>query len=188
MGVMDDYVKKQEAASPSSAVDRVYTLDDKTTALIYLARYHGRASMAQTALKEERDLDVPVRTLHDWKSGEDFEHVARMYAQRLEDELIREARENAHAAAAVERQALAKLETIIDSQSLRVGDLAAAINAATSTKVKNIDKVLAMTGRPQVITESRDFSHIVEGLVQRGILRAETDPIEDAEIVDDPGT
>lgn len=179
MGVMDDYIAAHPAPEPPAAPpQRVYTLDDKTTALVYLARYHGRASMAHTALKEERGLDVPVTTLQAWKGGEEFEAVSRTFAQRLEDELIREARENAHAAAAVERQGLERIERMLEANNVRPSDVAAMVNAATATKVKNIDKVLAMTGRPQVITERRDFGNIVDALVQKGVLKLDVGPAD----------
>lgn len=187
MGVMDDYIKAHPASEPEPvALQRTYTLDEKTVALIMLARCYGRATAAHKALKEERGLEIPVATLQDWKNGEDYETLKRGYAHLLEEELVREARENAYAASGVERLGLERIELLLATGNIRASDVAAMVNAATSAKTKNIDKLMTLTGRPQVITESRDFSNIVEALLQKRVLTLDQGPaddIADAEVV-----
>ena len=196
MGVMDEWTSKtanaREEGERGAELDRVgeavaelkdhgFDFQDRVTMLLQLARFGSNMARTKRALAHEHGLLVETKMLRELRDSEDYEAFRKQFGMIMELRLVDEARSNAYAAANAERlaieQAVARMEKDASSQSPRLGaaELAGIANSMASIKAKNVDKFMAMTGRPTQITEHRDAGQIIEALVRKGVLKDSVD-------------
>jgi hypothetical protein len=123
-------------------------------------------------LREAFDLDVPVSTLRKWRDATHAEQYAKLQAdhgKEIEDAMIRDTRDLARAAAIAERMAIEKTIDELEQDRSRMDPAQAAV-AMSKVKQSNIDKMLALTGRPQSITEHRNATELLRALEAKGVL------------------
>ena len=144
-----------------------------SVALEALVRNGGQIPTTVKAL-DKAGLKVDARTLKQWRDethNAEYLEIERRVAQEIESEVISLARSNAHAAAAAEAKAIAKASEQLDRPHISAKDAASAANDLAKVKSANIDKMLVLTGRPSVISESRDMIAILQSLEKDGVLK-----------------
>ena len=111
-------------------------------------------------------LDVSDRTLRDWsyRYPERLEQLRAEQAHKVEERIVEECRNTATLAATVERAGLtADLEKIEKGDAR---DPSTSARNASVVKGINIDKMLALSGRPTQIIEKRNPAEIMRKLKQ----------------------
>lgn len=152
-------------ASPS------FTQEEIIKAITLLA---FRAGDFRTASKELRanGIEVTPERLKKWAEGEyaeDYKRIRDRYKHELEEEAVREMRAHVALAAKAERLAIEKAVERLE-QGKSVSPAQDALSMAR-VKKENIDKLLALTGRPQQIIEDRSAEQVVKSLIAKKILR-----------------
>ena len=169
MGVMNEWT-----ASKAPLPERTnHTEEEIGRALTTLVAFGGSPSNASRALKETFDLEISPSKLKSWR---DFTYADRYvalqtdHAAAIEEAIVRDTRDLARAAAQVERLAIEKAIDAIEDGNVRP-EVASqiALNMA-KLKQSNIDKLLALTGRPQAITEHRSAAEIIRALAAKGVV------------------
>lgn len=138
---------------------------DADTAMQTLAALYGDARAAAKVLWEMDGQDVSPELLESMRKGSHrgvYTRHADVLAPHLEDAIVREMREVAGRSLQLERRLLSKIEKDLDDG--QVQDPAKALTAVSKTKQTSVDKLLALTGRPTTITETRDAAQIVKKL------------------------
>lgn len=141
-----------------------------------LVAWAGNVTYASNYLKAEKGITISPSTLTDWKvrHGDRYDKLREQYRGQLEENLAHEMRDVARLAVETERLALQKSKQMLEADKERDPARAAA-NLATVAS-KNTDKLLALTGRPSQITESRDVGQILRSLVAKGVLSLPEEP------------
>ena len=171
MGVMGQYVEKTNPEPPK----RSYTPEDVTRALVTLA---VTGSPRQTS---ER-LEIPESTLRRWRDNvhaDQYRQLQRDHAAKLEQVIVEQVREAALVSGAIEREALDRLAQNL--HKLEPRDLANTIKNLKLTQGISIDKMLALTGRPTVITEHRNADELVAKLTAAGVIEGTAQEITSAD-------
>jgi hypothetical protein len=142
-----------------------------TEGLLAMVAWAGNASAASRYLASERKLQIKPATLSGWKQVHaiQYNELRDKYATQMEEQLAHEYREVARFAVEVERLALEKAQ-----QALYAGDERDPARAAANISrvaQSSTDKLLALTGRPTQITESRGIEEILRSLAARGVLQ-----------------
>lgn len=151
-----------------------YKPEDVQKALRALLAFGGSAGAASTALQVEYGLTVPPETLVQWRDIEHAEEYAGLqqeHGQDLEDAMVREIRDVTRQAMAVERLAIEKAASTL--ALARPAEAAQIALNMSKIKAGNIDKLLALTGRPQQITEHRSATELLRALQSKGVLALE---------------
>lgn len=135
-----------------------------------LVAWAGNAAAASRFLASERDLQIKPTTLSNWKQSHSIEYMELRdkYATQMEEQLAHEYRDVALTAMAVERIALDKAQIALLSGDEKDPARAAANIARVGQTAT--DKLLALTGRPTQITETRNLDEILRSLAARGVL------------------
>lgn len=158
---------------------RDYTLAEIQAGLISLAAHAGNAGPASRALAEQ-GIAIPVSTLRTWlrTRREEYDEIREKYGDQLEAEIARSLRESIAYTTRVAMKAVAVAEERLDLRK----DINPAQTAASLARVvgTNTDKLLALTGRPTVITEHRSAEEILRPLIERGVLSTVTTTEGDA--------
>lgn len=148
---------------------------DVQRALHALLAFGGSPSPASRALKDEFDLDISRDVLKRWRDttyADRYAALQREHGADIEQAIVRETRDLARSAALVERMAIDRaMDEILDGR-VRPEQLAQIALNMAKVKQSNIDKLLALTGRPQQITEHRDLDAIMRALAAKGLLEA----------------
>ncbi len=142
-----------------------------TQSLMAVVAANGNVSEAQRELTAA-GVEVPLATLRQWKNevhSEQYHRLTLRFTQELENEIIELARQNAKRAAEVTYDAVEA--TAKQLETGRVADPSATARNLAHVQTQNIDKVLAMTGRPSQITEQRDMKGLIETMIAKGILK-----------------
>jgi hypothetical protein len=120
---------------------------------------------------------IPEYTLKMWKEKhrEDYERVCRDVAPRLESIVVNESYARVIALGELEALAMEKLEAALRNDEIPARDLPGALRNITTSKAINVDKILALSGRPTQVIEHRSMPAIYERLSKLGAL---TKPVE----------
>lgn len=162
-----------------------YTEDHITKGLNALLAFGGSPAAASKALKQAFALAIPAKTLQTWRDSTHADRYAALQAEfgpEIEQAIVRDTRDLARAATTVERLAIEQAYEALESGAVRP-EVAAQI-ALNMSKVKqsNLDKLLALTGRPQQITEHRSAAEIIRALRAKGVVEvAELEAGDDTE-------
>lgn len=173
MSVMTDYTASRDAARRELERTRDYTEQDVTRGLNALIAFGGSPTQAAQALKDAFELDVPTSTLRTWRDATYAERYVALQAEHgheIEQAIVRDTRDLARAAAHVERMAIEKAVEAMQHTNLRATDAAQIAVNMSKLKQSNIDKLLALTGRPQAITEHRSAQELIRALAAKGVL------------------
>lgn len=144
-----------------------YTQEEITRGLMAMVAWAGKAVDASKSLKEQ-GLDVPTSTLRTWiqtTHSDEYQELRSKYAHKLEEALVRDMREVAIRATRAQQKAVEEAEKRLE----RGADTDPARTAAALSKVSqtSTDKLLALTGRPTAITETRGLNEILRSLAQK---------------------
>ena len=143
-----------------------------TLALTALANADGDTKATVEALKAE-GYEIGVKQLAKWRdeNAEAYRQIESRLAREREERVVAIARNNALAAAEGEAKAIAKAVEQLDRPHISAKEAASTASDLAKVKSQNIDKMLVLTGRPAVITESRDMIAIIKALEKDGVLR-----------------
>lgn len=155
-----------------SPTERGYTEQEIVRGLNALIAFGGSPTAASKALREAFDLEVPVSTLRKWRDATHAERYSKLQADhsaQIEEAMVRDTRDLARAAGLAERLAVEKVIEELESGNSRLDPSQAAVNMS-KVKQSNIDKMLALTGRPHQIVENRNAGEIIRALESKGVL------------------
>lgn len=143
-------------------------------ALKALLAFAGSPSAAAEAMKHQYGVTVDPKELarmRDHTHAERYAALQREYAADIEEAMVRELRELARAAMHGERMGIENAVKALPN----LPPVPAAQVALNLSKIKtsNIDKLLALTGRPTTITETRSAEDIMRALVAKNVLTLE---------------
>lgn len=153
-----------------------YTEHDIDRGLKALLAFGGSPTAAHRALKEAFELDIPTGTLKSWRDNVHAELYAKLqeeYGPEIEKAMVRDIRDLARAASTVERLAIEHALEALERGHVRPAEAAQIALNLSKVKQSNIDKLLALTGRPQQITEHRSAAEIIRALEAKGVLELE---------------
>jgi hypothetical protein len=102
--------------------------------------------------------------------AEAYAGLQNEHGAALEQAMVREVRDIARAAGYAERLAVEKVIEEMSKPTSRLDPATVALNMA-KIKDTNVNKLLALTGRPQEITEHRSPSDLLRALESKGILK-----------------
>lgn len=154
-----------------------FTERDITRGLNALVAFGGTPGPASRALKSTFDLDVSPGRLKTWRDhtyAERYVSLQVEHSEEIESAIIRETRDLARAAAIAERIAIESVLEQLDGGRLRAPEVAQVALNMSKIKQSNIDKMLALTGRPTAITEHRSAAEIIRALEAKGVLELGT--------------
>lgn len=150
---------------------RKVELDDRERAMVVLLALHGDANTASKVLEDDFGVFLSPDGLRAVRNGEGKEFYDKLQAEhatRIEEALVKDNRELAARATSVEKALLDRL-----MEDLRLGksvDAAKAVASVAKVKQTAIDKLLALTGRPQSITETRSAKELLKALEARRVI------------------
>lgn len=154
--------------APQETIDR---------ALFTLARYGDNAARAA------RELEMPERTLQDWRNihRERYDQIRNERILEVEQGLVDDFRNNAILSAQLHRAAT--LQALEQAQDGRLKDPAKAAQNASIAAGVATDKLLVLTDRPSQITEHRDGEQILQSLAAKAgvVLNGTAEEIDDAQ-------
>jgi hypothetical protein len=133
--------------------------------LLAIVASSGSPEDAYVKLTEE-GIDLPIESLTQIKLAhpERYRQLDEQYGRSLELEIILRARQNALRAVEIEAQLMEDMTTVGDREKPQ------ALRAIADVKAKNVDKVLALTGRPvDGKTNETDMGQLLKVLVDRGV-------------------
>ncbi|CAB4171649.1 hypothetical protein UFOVP1346_25 [uncultured Caudovirales phage] len=151
----------------SKAAAKRYTQAEVTQGLMAMVGWAGSASDAVKSLKVD-GLEIPSSTLRSWTKEthrDEYEELRGKYAGQMEDLLVKNYREMALRSSAVQMKAIEAAERRLDLGA----DTDPARTAAALSKVSQVstDKLMSLTGRPTVITETRGMNEILRSLASK---------------------
>ena len=151
----------------------LYSPEDIDKALYALLAL-GSPSAASRALDEAFGLEIKPATLTRWRTAthaERYAQLAENHGADIEAAMVRELRDIVMAATGVMREAIEKTAYAVENEPHRIRPTEFAQIAASMAKVQQqaIDKMLALTGRPQSITENRSAAEIIRALEAKGV-------------------
>lgn len=151
----------------SRAPAKRYTAEEITQGLMAMIGWAGSAADAHKSLAAE-GLEIPTSTLRKWVKEthrDQYEELRGKYAAQMEELLVKNYREMALRASAVQMKAVEAAEKMLDTGQ----DRDPARTAASLSKVSQVstDKLMSLTGRPTVITETRGVNEILRSLAQK---------------------
>lgn len=168
---------RKELAAVKANKGSDYTEEDVTRALYALIAFGGNPTPASRALDAAFDLKIAVSTLRSWreaKYADRYTELQTEHGQDIEQALVRDTRDLARAAAAMTRDAIAKTAELMEDPRLRATEAAQIAASMAKVQQTNIDKLLALTGRPQAITEHRSAQDIIRALQAKGVIEIES--------------
>lgn len=145
-----------------------YTQEAINKALFTLVACGGSARMAGKVLADE-GFPIPWKTLQDWKTRHStvYNELRDKHGEELEAAAIREMRETILAAGEAERLAIEKAYRRLAADDDH--DPAKSAQYLSKVKENNVNKMLALSGRPEKVTEQRNVNQILRSLNQLGI-------------------
>jgi hypothetical protein len=144
---------------------------ERETAMSVLASLAGDTQTTARVLEDQYSIFVNADTIQSWRSGpcrDLYRRYQEEYAPKLEEALVREAREVAGRAMILERRLLDETERQLSTG--KMNDPAKAAANISRVKQSAIDKLLSLTGRPTTITQHQDAAEIIRALEGRGVL------------------
>jgi hypothetical protein len=144
-----------------------YTPAQVTKALMALAAHGGSVAKAAEELVDEEFM-VPASTLRHWRDdvhAEQYRRLAEEYGGKLEREALELMRRNMRKAAELEEELIEAMAHVPAEQKPQ------ALRALADSKAKNVDKILALTGRPSSGEKPLDLQGLLRGMEGRGYLK-----------------
>ncbi len=163
-------------------MDTGYTMEQVVEALTTLVNCRGNLTRAA------EQTGIHANTLSTWSQErypERYMEIEDRFGREIEQQIVMEARDIALKAGQAERVGIEKVMEEIENGSLTGRELAQATYALSKIKSTNVDKVLALTGRPtnpQGKGSVTDALAVVRELQSSGLLQV----VNEAESV--PGT
>lgn len=151
---------------------RTYDQQDISKALTVLAFKAGNYSQTIATLKE-MGLEISQARLKGWAErdhADQYKNIREKYQGEFEAEAVRDMRDQMRAAAEAERLLIQKAVDLVDKTFSAKDASVAALNMAR-IKQTNVDKLLALTGRPSTIIEDRGVEPVIESLIAKKILK-----------------
>jgi ATP:corrinoid adenosyltransferase len=153
-----------------------YSPEMVTKALMQLVANGGNLKRTTNELIDD-EFQVPESTLRYWRDEEHSEQYRRLddeYGRRLESEAIDAARQLIAKSDDLQHDLLDQIKSKLDEGKLDTRDLGQTLRAATDTKAKNVDRLLALTGRPVhgQVAGASDIVTLVEQMIAKGYVRA----------------
>jgi hypothetical protein len=102
-------------------------------------------------LEASRRTEIGYSTLRGWAQetySDRYQEIEQRFGQEIEQQIVMEARDTAHLAARAVRTGVEKTLEEIQNGELKGRELAQATYALAKIMGTNVDKVLALTGRP----------------------------------------
>ncbi len=132
---------------------------------------HPTLEQAVEYLKEAHSIYTTVATLQKKtvKCRPELEEIREQLAPRVEAIRANDMLDNAGLATELERMCMERLQ--IQLEQGRVKDPARVARDLADLKAKNVDKRLAVQGRPTQITETRNLAEIVKAMEGMGIAK-----------------
>lgn len=151
------------------------TQADITTALTILAMQGGDAKKASKEIKGLGEAGLrKLAADHE----DDYRRIQDRVKGQLEEDAIRTMRERLAQAAEGERLAIQKvIDGLHGANFIRPSEAAQTALSMSRVKATNMDKLLAMTGRPNHIIEDRTAQEAVRSLVHKRVLRVVEDDV-----------
>jgi hypothetical protein len=174
VSVMTEWSEKNRRPDPAQGTHRTYTMDEVQKGLNALLAFGGSPSAASKALEETYGLTVPMGTLRTWRDtthADTYSALQNQHGPAIEQAMVREVRDLARAAALAERLAIEKVTLELEKEHSRLDPAQAALSMS-KVKDTNVNKLLALTGRPSQITEHRSANELLRALEARGVLKA----------------
>lgn len=155
------------------AVVVTFTEEEVDNALLALIAL-GSPTQASRALDDVYGLEIKPDTLTRWRKSTHATRYAQLqenHAADIENAMVRDLRDIVKAATELMRDAIEKTAYVVENESHRIRPTEMAQIAASMAKVQQtaIDKMLALTGRPQSITETRSAADIIRALEAKGV-------------------
>ncbi len=143
-------------------------LETVNKALVALVTCGGSSRIARNVLTDA-GINVQVTTLDAWKVkfSDAYNKLRIEHGDELEGLAILEMRETIVAAGEAERLAIEKAHANLIAN--RDPDPAKSAQYLSKVKENNVNKMLALSGRPEKVTEQRNVSQILKSLDQLGI-------------------
>lgn len=150
--------------------------DPKMEALAALVENRGNVA------KTSREIGMSESSLRRLRGEHEdtYHQMETVWARVVENEILQRARANAREAGEVVEMAIGKARELVDTSRIGAAELARIARDMSQVHSQNVDKVLTLTGRPAVITESRELVALVESLEADGVLKVKQ-PKADAE-------
>lgn len=150
-----------------------YTPEQIDVALLALAGCGGNAAEAarQLAAADAEPVPgkdvaaIPERTIREWRAGVHagrFVELSQKHGRRIEESIAVQAREVLLRIGEVEILALEKTKEKLESGD--VSDPSTVLRNLATTKGINTDKLMTLTGRPNVITHERSAEDILKAI------------------------
>jgi hypothetical protein len=150
-----------------AGTDLDFSPEQVTRALRELVAHAGDPTAAAEALVDD-EFQVPVATLRRWKRdthAEQYRRLEEEYGRELERIAAEQARATIVRAGQIERDLLERVKDAppdVAPQALR---------AAADVKSKNVDKLLALTGRAGMAPAPSDFGSLLRHMQARGYVK-----------------
>ena len=157
-----------------------FSQEDIDRSLEALVAWAGNGEEAIRWLQENNpgDWRIPTSTtLRHWSRTthwERFEQIREQWSTMRERSISNDMRDAAQEA--VEAQRLAVVRARERLEAGRDDDPARSAANLARVAQSNVDKLLALTGRPSQITESRNAEEILRSLVAKGVLQLPEEP------------
>jgi hypothetical protein len=129
----------------AGGLDPGYTMEQVVEALTVLVNCRGNLTRAA----EQTGITAP--TLSTWaqeRFPDRYMEIEERFGREIEQRIVMEARETAFMAGEAERKGIQQVMKEIEAGEITGRELAQATYALSKIKSTNIDKVLALTGRP----------------------------------------
>lgn len=136
-----------------------FTEDQQVQALLALVKHDGNVTAAAKAAHLDRD------EVDRWVQSGAFAEARRSFQAHLEKELVAEALEQSIRLTRIGKEAATRLEGLMKHPAVKAQEMAAVLDKVESAKAKNLDKMLALQGRPGQIIERHDFQTTVKALI-----------------------
>lgn len=157
---------------------REYTDEERHEGMLALAACAGSSRRASAVLAEH-GIEISEGTLRAWgrKHRDEYDRLREQFAPKMEQELVRIARETAVYAAEVERKAIELAERKLDNGT----DYDPAKTAVAMSRVKAtaIDRLFTLTGRPQTIVAHRRAEELVRSLASLGVIELDAGSVQE---------
>lgn len=142
---------------------------------------------AASRFLENEGLTVKPMTLRGWcqqRYPERYAELRERYAAELETHLIHDMRDLAVQGMEIQRLALDKTyERLVSGRDDDPSKTAANVSRVVQT---NVDKMLAVSGRPTSIREDRNLGEVLRSLAAKGIIELPPEDVTE-EMVEIPG-
>ena len=148
------------------------------TAVVHCAGHYTAASR----LCAEQGFEVSAQALRDWclnRHAARYAELRDRYAAELEEKLIHDMRDLAAQGVEAQRVAISEAHKLLESGD----DKDPSRTAANLSRVvqTNVDKMLAVSGRPTSIREDRSLDEILRALTAKGIIELPPEDVTEEE-------